>query len=75
MKRWIKDNAAFLFLVSAVIYFAGVALLWGRPAGTDDARFMLECVSDFQYKPETCRAILAGEDPPQVPDALGEPGC
>ncbi len=38
------------------------------------AQFMLECVADWQYKPDTCAGILHGDLPPTVPDAM-EPGC
>ncbi len=38
------------------------------------AKFMLECVADWQYKPETCEGILRGDLPPRVPDGT-EPGC
>jgi len=38
------------------------------------AKFMLECVADWQYKPETCEGILRGELPPRAPEPL-ELGC
>lgn len=58
-------------LCATVLVLAIVAALKPDP---ERARFMLDCV-DYQYKAETCEAIWDGEDPPQVPDALGEPGC
>ena len=39
------------------------------------ARFMLECVQDFQNTPETCVAVWAGADPPQQADGVDIPGC
>lgn len=55
----------------------GVLLTEGPEAGTaaERARFMLECVQDFQYTPATCREVLEGADPPQRADAMGHPGC
>jgi len=44
-------------------------------AEPDRARFMLECVQDFQNTPETCAAVWAGADPPQQPDGTDIPGC
>lgn len=58
------------FGVSSLLHLANEAT---APVDPEPARFMLECVSDFRYDPDTCRAILAGGDPPLVPD--GEPGC
>lgn len=81
MKQWIKDNGGLLYLL--LLFGSGVCagcflaatLLTGNWKASDDARFMLECVSDFQYTAETCRDVLDGGDPPQQPDAFGEPGC
>jgi hypothetical protein len=49
----------------------------GPTPGTEAERgqFMIECVADWQFKPSTCRRILAGELPPEKPDGIGEPGC
>ncbi len=58
-------------LCGAVLILVIMSALGPDP---DRARFMLDCVSDFQYTAKTCQAIWEGADPPPVPDGM-EPGC
>jgi hypothetical protein len=66
-------GAMILLMVTAAI----VELVSSSHRGEDPerARFMLECVADWQYTPETCERMLDGDLPPQRPDGLGDPGC
>jgi len=75
----VKDRTS-LFLGALFVLLllaAAVEILSGSREGddTERARFMLECVADWQYAPATCEAMLEGARPPAVPDAMGEPGC
>lgn len=65
-----------LTMAGAVIVVPMVTRIEAAPAPQPDrARFMLECVQDYQYTPETCAAIWSGDDPPQRPDGADIPGC
>lgn len=70
-----------LLFVAVFMFLIGMATAAGsdpepEPAPDHErARFMLECVQDYQNEPATCVAIYNGDEPPLKPDALGEPGC
>ena len=69
---------ALLVIAGAVALIASPAFMPPSPPQAppkDRARFMLECVQDFQNTPETCSAVWAGTDPPQQPDGADIPGC
>lgn len=59
-----------------VVWAVQVALSLAAPEPekkipADEARFMVECVHEYELTPSQCRGILRGEDPPPPPDYLG----
>jgi len=75
------DRTFFPLLLTLTAVLAGVVGTTFVPpppvpiAQPERARFMLECVQDYQYTPETCAAIWSGDDPPQRADGVDIPGC
>lgn len=68
-----------LFLSVAFVAAALLTLLMGtfisnvaaEEQSIDRAQFMLECVAEWGYRPDTCEAALQGESLPTAPEC----GC
>ena len=74
MKRQAIVFAVALLVIPALAALFAAAI--SEPEESPErARFMLECVADWQYAAETCESILDGEPPPPRPDGAVEPGC
>lgn len=73
------DDTVPLVFVAFLTFFIGMVVGHDPEPEKPDherARFMLECVQDYQNEPETCAEVYdGGGNPPLKPDALGEPGC
>jgi hypothetical protein len=73
MKNRFKEIAIGIILVTSVTMIWNLVIENAKLRNEDPerAQFMLDC--SYDYKPETCQAILEGELPPSTPDNI--PGC